>query len=73
MIENDKGYEATQRHLQELRDWRDQSLHQKERDPLEIHMVVAGIEGMIDKLEKEIDEYEARRQTAVTSTFGASL
>jgi len=68
MIENDEGYEATRRHLQEFRDWRNQTLQQKDRDPLEVHMVVAGIEGMIEKLEKEVDEYEARRQSPVAAT-----
>ena len=68
MIKNDEGYEATQRHLQKFRDWRNQTLQQKDRDPLEVHMVVAGIEEMIEKLEKEVDEYEARRQSPAAAT-----
>lgn len=68
MIENEMGHEAAQKHLQKLRDWRDQTLRQNERDGLEIHMVVAGIEGMIERLEQEINEYETRRQLPAAAT-----
>ena len=58
MIQTSKQLEATRRQIEKFQEWRDEVLLRKDRDPLEVHMVVAGIEGMIERMEKEIEQFE---------------
>jgi hypothetical protein len=73
MIVNDQqlGVVATQ--LADLEEWRDRLLNATDRSAFEVHTVVSGIERMMARLQREMNDYQSTKAGDLPSVLTARV
>jgi hypothetical protein len=73
MIVNDQQLGVVARQFTDLEEWRDRLLHATDRSAFEVHIVVSGIERMMDRLRREINDYQSAKAGELPTVLTAHV